>query len=82
MLKLFLSKLRVMTTVFSVVFILIFTLPVLGQGLKTKNLETLLKIRKEALLGGGEKRIESQHAKGKYTAQICGLFSLHGYPPI
>ena len=34
-----------------------------------KNLETLLRIREEALQGGGEKRIEAQHKKGKLTAR-------------
>ncbi len=29
----------------------------------------LIKLREEARLGGGEKRIESQHKKGKYTAR-------------
>jgi len=34
-----------------------------------KNLKHLLEIRKEALQGGGEKRIEAQHKKGKLTAR-------------
>ena len=34
-----------------------------------KNLQTLLHIREEALKGGGEKRIEAQHKKGKLTAR-------------
>ncbi len=34
-----------------------------------KNLKQLLKMREEALLGGGEKRIEAQHKKGKLTAR-------------
>ena len=29
----------------------------------------LIKLREEARLGGGEKRIESQHKKGKFTAR-------------
>lgn len=29
----------------------------------------LIALRKKARLGGGEKRIESQHKKGKYTAR-------------
>ena len=31
--------------------------------------ERLKNMRAEALLGGGEKRIEAQHAKGKLTAR-------------
>ena len=34
-----------------------------------KNLQTLLHIREEALKGGGEKRVEAQHKKGKLTAR-------------
>lgn len=34
-----------------------------------KKVEELIAIREEAKLGGGEKRIVSQHAKGKYTAR-------------
>ena len=34
-----------------------------------KKFETLHKKNQEALLGGGEKRIEQQHAKGKLTAR-------------
>ena len=34
-----------------------------------KKIEQLLEKRKQALLGGGQKRIESQHAKGKLTAR-------------
>jgi propionyl-CoA carboxylase beta chain len=33
------------------------------------NREKLIQMRKEAQLGGGEKRIESQHKKGKLTAR-------------
>lgn len=34
-----------------------------------KKIKQLHNLRKEARLGGGEKRIESQHAKGKFTAR-------------
>lgn len=34
-----------------------------------KKLDLLNQKKAEALLGGGEKRIESQHAKGKLTAR-------------
>lgn len=34
-----------------------------------ENREKLIEMRKEAQLGGGEKRIESQHKKGKLTAR-------------
>lgn len=34
-----------------------------------KPLDTLMQKRNEAMLGGGEKRIEEQHAKGKLTAR-------------
>jgi len=33
------------------------------------NIKKLMKMREEARLGGGEKRIETQHQKGKYTAR-------------
>ncbi len=36
---------------------------------KEEKLEKLERLHKEAELGGGEKRIESQHAKGKLTAR-------------
>ena len=39
----------------------------MGQQLE-KTRELIAK-REEARLGGGEKRIEAQHAKGKYTAR-------------
>ena len=29
----------------------------------------LIELREEARLGGGQKRIDAQHAKGKYTAR-------------
>jgi propionyl-CoA carboxylase beta chain len=34
-----------------------------------EKLETLRKLQQEALLGGGQKRIDDQHAKGKLTAR-------------
>ncbi|MDP8206613.1 MAG: acyl-CoA carboxylase subunit beta [Candidatus Electryonea clarkiae] len=34
-----------------------------------KKLTELKKLREEARLGGGQKRIEAQHSKGKYTAR-------------
>jgi propionyl-CoA carboxylase beta chain len=34
-----------------------------------KSFQTLEEKNKEAILGGGEKRIESQHGKGKLTAR-------------
>ncbi len=33
------------------------------------KIEHYKKLRKQILLGGGEKRIEAQHEKGKYTAR-------------
>ena len=33
------------------------------------KIKELLKLREEAKLGGGQKRIDSQHKKGKYTAR-------------
>jgi acetyl-CoA carboxylase carboxyltransferase component len=33
------------------------------------KIDQLIKKREEAALGGGEKRIEAQHSKGKYTAR-------------
>ncbi len=35
----------------------------------TKNLEKLIELRKKAKLGGGQKRIDAQHSKGKLTAR-------------
>lgn len=35
----------------------------------TEKLRELIKLRTKAKLGGGEKRVESQHAKGKLTAR-------------
>ena len=34
-----------------------------------KKIQQLVENRETAKLGGGEKRIEAQHAKGKYTAR-------------
>ncbi len=34
-----------------------------------EKIQKLIQLREKARLGGGEKRIESQHAKGKYTAR-------------
>ena len=34
-----------------------------------KKIQKLVENRETAKLGGGEKRIEAQHAKGKYTAR-------------
>ena len=34
-----------------------------------EQVKALIELREKARLGGGEKRIESQHAKGKYTAR-------------
>lgn len=36
---------------------------------RQEKINQLIKLREKAKLGGGEKRIESQHAKGKYTAR-------------
>ncbi len=36
---------------------------------KTDKIKQLIDLRAQAKLGGGEKRIDSQHAKGKYTAR-------------
>jgi acetyl-CoA carboxylase carboxyltransferase component len=33
------------------------------------KIKHLMDMREQARLGGGEKRIEAQHAKGKYTAR-------------
>lgn len=37
--------------------------------MSTDRIQNLKKLREEALLGGGEKRIEDQHKKGKLTAR-------------
>ena len=34
-----------------------------------EKVKELIALRETARLGGGEKRIESQHKKGKYTAR-------------
>ncbi len=34
-----------------------------------KKVEELIKLREEARMGGGQKRIDAQHGKGKYTAR-------------
>ena len=34
-----------------------------------EDLDKLIKMRAEAVLGGGHERIEKQHAKGRMTAQ-------------
>lgn len=34
-----------------------------------EKIEQLLELREQARLGGGEKRIEKQHAQGKFTAR-------------
>ncbi len=36
---------------------------------QTETVKKLIQLREKARLGGGEKRIESQHQKGKYTAR-------------
>jgi propionyl-CoA carboxylase beta chain len=37
--------------------------------MSTKKIEELRKLKAQAMLGGGKKRIEAQHAKGKLTAR-------------
>lgn len=39
------------------------------MGLQTEKVKELVKLREQARLGGGQKRIDSQHEKGKYTAR-------------
>ncbi|MBP5482774.1 MAG: acyl-CoA carboxylase subunit beta, partial [Bacteroidales bacterium] len=39
------------------------------MSIQTDNIEKLVERRSKARLGGGEKRIEAQHAKGKLTAR-------------
>ena len=34
-----------------------------------EKVKELINLREEARLGGGQKRIDAQHAKGKYTAR-------------
>ena len=45
------------------------------------KINKLLEIRKEALEGGGQKRVDAQHAKGKLTARerIHFLMDNHQY---
>ncbi|MDE6399360.1 MAG: acyl-CoA carboxylase subunit beta, partial [Muribaculaceae bacterium] len=39
------------------------------MSIKTEKIQELIEKRAEARIGGGEKAIEKQHAKGKYTAR-------------
>ncbi|MDR1895954.1 MAG: acyl-CoA carboxylase subunit beta [Prevotellaceae bacterium] len=39
------------------------------MSVQSEKVKTLTQLREKARLGGGEKRIESQHQKGKYTAR-------------
>lgn len=39
------------------------------MSLQLEKVKELIQLRQKARLGGGEKRIESQHKKGKYTAR-------------
>ena len=39
------------------------------MSIQTDQIEKLVQRRSKARLGGGEKRIEAQHAKGKKTAR-------------
>jgi methylmalonyl-CoA decarboxylase subunit alpha len=39
------------------------------MNINQKKVQELLDLRKQARLGGGEKRIEAQHKKGKLTAR-------------
>ncbi len=39
------------------------------MSVQKEKIKELVRLRQEAHLGGGEKRIEKQHAKGKYTAR-------------
>ena len=39
------------------------------MSIQSENIEKLVERRAKARLGGGEKRIEAQHAKGKKTAR-------------
>ena len=38
------------------------------MSIQTDNIQKLVERRAKARLGGGEKRIEAQHAKGKLTS--------------
>lgn len=39
------------------------------MSLQSEKIKELIQLREKARLGGGQKRIDSQHAKGKYTAR-------------
>ena len=39
------------------------------MSIQLEKVKELIQLREKARLGGGEKRIDSQHAKGKYTAR-------------
>lgn len=39
------------------------------MSIQTENIQKLVERREKARLGGGAKRIEAQHAKGKMTAR-------------
>ena len=45
-----------------------------GETMSTTTIEQLEAKRAQARLGGGEKRIEAQHAKGRLTAR-CLLYT-------
>jgi len=39
------------------------------MSVQSEKVKELIKLREQARLGGGQKRVDSQHAKGKYTAR-------------
>ena len=39
------------------------------MSVQTEKIKELVELRAKARMGGGEKAIEKQHAKGKYTAR-------------
>lgn len=39
------------------------------MSFQLERVKELIQLREKARLGGGEKRIEAQHQKGKYTAR-------------
>jgi acetyl-CoA carboxylase carboxyltransferase component len=39
------------------------------MGIQSEKVKELIKLREQARIGGGQKRIDSQHQKGKYTAR-------------
>ena len=39
------------------------------MSIQTEKIRELVELRAKARMGGGEKAIEKQHAKGKYTAR-------------